>query len=392
MAGLDFLLGAQGDDANAARMGLLSAGLGILANNSGHYGAAGPALASGAMTGLQGYQGALDQQAQNRANAFKMQQQQAALEAAQRQQAYRQSIASGQEKFDPNRALAAGIPIEEIRAIGEFPNIGKAEIKEYKEIRGPDGAVTLVGYDKFGNAVNTGATPFKAPTYQDLGGQVVGIDPITGKQVTVFGKSMTPGEIASNAVARANLGISAQRLAMDRDAAKGQVIQTENGPMLIDTRTGIVRPAIGPDGRPLANAKEAQASAQRSRDATDALGLIDMAGGLIDKSTGSYIGAGYDTAAQAFGLAPAGAQAAAQLKAIEGMLVSKMPKMSGPQSDKDVLLYKQMAGQIGDPTIPNATKKSALETIKAIQQRYAGVAPATPNTSSGGGWSAKRID
>jgi len=52
-----------------------------------------------------------------------------------------------------------------------------------------------------------------------------------------------------------------------------------------------------------------------------------------------------------------------------------MPKMSGPQSDKDVILYRQMAGTIGDPTIPRETKKAALNTIREIQNRYAGVAP-----------------
>jgi hypothetical protein len=61
------------------------------------------------------------------------------------------------------------------------------------------------------------------------------------------------------------------------------------------------------------------------------------------------------------------------LKALEGSLVSKMPKMSGPQSDKDVLLYKQMAGQIGDPTLPAKQKQAAMDTINEINSRYAGV-------------------
>jgi hypothetical protein len=54
-----------------------------------------------------------------------------------------------------------------------------------------------------------------------------------------------------------------------------------------------------------------------------------------------------------------------------------MPKMSGPQSDKDVLLYKQMAGQIGDPTIPAARKQAAMNTINELNSRYAGV-PLSP--------------
>jgi len=109
------------------------------------------------------------------------------------------------------------------------------------------------------------------------------------------------------------------------------------------------------------------------RDAKNALKVIAQAEGLLDKATGSYVGVAADEFARLFGVSTPGARGAAQLKALEGELISKMPKMSGPQSDKDVLLYKQMAGQIGDPTIPAATKRSALEAIKQIQSRYAGV-------------------
>ena len=102
------------------------------------------------------------------------------------------------------------------------------------------------------------------------------------------------------------------------------------------------------------------------------LSLLDMAEPLIKKATGSYAGAGADMAANVFGFSTEGANAASQLQALEGMLVSKMPKMSGPQSDKDVLLYKQMAGQIGDPTVPAARKQAAIQTIRKINQMYAG--------------------
>jgi hypothetical protein len=74
-------------------------------------------------------------------------------------------------------------------------------------------------------------------------------------------------------------------------------------------------------------------------------------------------------------VATPGSISAQQLKAIEGALVAKMPKMSGPQSDKDVLLYKQMAAEIGDPTVPYPRKAAAMNTVREIQERYAGMAP-----------------
>ena len=107
-------------------------------------------------------------------------------------------------------------------------------------------------------------------------------------------------------------------------------------------------------------------------DAQDVLSLLDQALPLVEKSTGSYAGVGMDQAARVVGQSTEGSRAAAQLKVLEGSLISKMPKMSGPQSDKDVLLYKQMAGQIGDPTIPKDQKVAAMQTIREINERHAG--------------------
>jgi hypothetical protein len=44
--------------------------------------------------------------------------------------------------------------------------------------------------------------------------------------------------------------------------------------------------------------------------------------------------------------------------------------MEGPQSDKDVALYREMAGRIGDPTVPAAEKRAAVATIRSLQQKY----------------------
>lgn len=234
MAGLDFLMGGQGDDADAQRLGLLSAGLGILANNSGHYGAAGPALAAGAMNGIQGYQGALDQQAQNRAAAFKQQQQEATLRAAQAKQSYVAALASGQKQFNPNEALANGFTIDEIKGMADFGNFGKAKVKDYREIRLPDGRVVSQGFDEYGQAVGEGQTPYKAPLQVDRGGVIDFMDPLSLKTQASTGKTMTPGEIASNAVARANLGISQQRLLLDKANTGG----FSNNPMIKGAPSG----------------------------------------------------------------------------------------------------------------------------------------------------------
>lgn len=122
---------------------------------------------------------------------------------------------------------------------------------------------------------------------------------------------------------------------------------------------------------------DAEAKAEeRNKPVTEAketLKLIDQAEKLLDTATGSLTGTAVDVVAGALGKSTEGAQASSKLKAIQGALVAKMPKMSGPQSDKDVLLYREMAGQVGDSTLPVETRKAALETIRQIQERYAKV-------------------
>lgn len=188
--------------------------------------------------------------------------------------------------------------------------------------------------------------------------------------------------------------IDAQRdtqrlIAANRPERQAQIIQTADGPAQLVNGRAV--PILGADGKPVASAKSATAAPQtRERDAKDAIATIDMAEKLIDEATGSGIGNAVDATLGFFGKSTDGAKAAARLKALEGDLVSKMPKMSGPQSDKDVLLYRQMAGQIGDPNVPRETKKAALLSIREMQNRYAGLpaegswdtpAPAAPTAA-----------
>ena len=134
---------------------------------------------------------------------------------------------------------------------------------------------------------------------------------------------------------------------------------------------------------------------QKIQDATDAIDILKQAAPLIKQSTSSGLGAGVDYAAGLIGKSTEGADAAAQLKVLGGALVSKMPKMSGPQSDKDVLLYKEMAGRIGDPTVPQSQKIAAMNSINELQARYAGIKPIELNfdkPTPADVWSIKPLD
>lgn len=163
----------------------------------------------------------------------------------------------------------------------------------------------------------------------------------------------------------------------EKELAEGKpvqwnTVQTEEGFAQINPFTGEVRKlGITPIGKTGAGTAQ-----QRQQDAQDAMMILQQAAPLVDQSTQSGIGNIADIGAGFLGMSTKGAEAADQLKVLGGALVSKMPKMTGPQSDKDVQLYKEMAGRLGDPTVPAERKKAAMRTIMDLQAKYAGTQPA----------------
>lgn len=130
---------------------------------------------------------------------------------------------------------------------------------------------------------------------------------------------------------------------------------------------------------------------ERTRDARDTLSLLARAERILPAATGSRGGQLVDAAASLVGTSTPGAQATAQLQTIAGQLTSKMPRMQGPQSDRDVQLYQQMAGDLANPSIPTETRLAALKTIRELNQKYANQQPAAADprapANSGGSYS-----
>lgn len=113
-------------------------------------------------------------------------------------------------------------------------------------------------------------------------------------------------------------------------------------------------------------------SGKKGQESSRALELVDEAERLIGKATGSVLGTGRDLTLGMAGISTEGAQAAAQLKVLQGALMMNIPRMEGPQSDKDTQLYREMAGQIGDSTLPIETRRAAIRTIRRLNEKYSG--------------------
>ena len=196
--------------------------------------------------------------------------------------------------------------------------------------------------------------------------------------------------------ARQNRLTRAEERAMDREFKREQLQEQLQGRRDMMQLAASLRPApqeplvavMGKDGNPIMlprgqaigmtpfNAQTAGGAGTptgRQREATEAVDIVLQAAPLVRQATSSGIGAAVDWAGGLIGKSATSADKAADLKVLGGMLVSKMPKMSGPQSDKDVMLYKEMAGRIGDPTVPASQKESALQTIYNLNAKYAGL-------------------
>lgn len=144
-----------------------------------------------------------------------------------------------------------------------------------------------------------------------------------------------------------------------------------------------VTPQVATDEAAMRKRAESEAAAQgqatgsaqgailtRAMNADNINDILDIAEPLIDEATGSGTGAARDKLAAFFGESTTGAKAIAQLLPLQAAIMLNQPRMEGPQSDRDVQLYREAAGQLGDPTVPGETKKAAIKTIRRLQDQY----------------------
>jgi hypothetical protein len=203
-------------------------------------------------------------------------------------------------------------------------------------------------------------------------------------QASIYGT-----DVAAN-TADKNRAQSAQQFEQNYELNAQKLYFEQNKPIGFETGNDGYRYAIypggkgvrvlGEDGQPIKVQQKGQSNltAQNAqREETQRLQRVDAILPEIEKilpnATSSYVGAGADLLGRAVGYSTDGAKATAQLKTLAGQLVSLMPKMSGPQSDKDVAMYREMAGNLADDTQPIQTRMAALQTIKALNSKYKGM-------------------
>jgi hypothetical protein len=184
--------------------------------------------------------------------------------------------------------------------------------------------------------------------------------------------ALPPGDPRRLSIEQRIRTISSHAPAAATNVFTGQMVPAEQG-----GRPVFVMP--GKDGRvSVVEGLQPPGSSKKEQEAGKALQLVDEAERLLPKATGSALGTGIDLTAGVAGISTQGAQAAQQLRVIQGALMMSMPRMEGPQSDKDTQLYREAAGQIGNSMIPIETRRAALQTIRRLNEKYTGGSGAAP--------------
>ena len=283
----------------------------------------------------------------------------------------------GQTRAPDWQALALRFPdqVELIKKLSESGNFGRSKVARVEETM-DGGRPVKRQFDEYGAPVGDVLPQWKAPVMSDTGGAINALDPVSLQILSQFKKTNTPDSLLSAQTTMRGQNMtdarSREKNTIDREAVgKVDWKQDVNGAWV-----GLPKEVSGTG--PVTPVTTTSAG-KREQQARNALDIIGEAEKLIDKGTGSYVGAGVDLVGKAFGGATPGAVAGGQLKALEGALMMAQPRMEGPQSNMDVQLYRQMAAQIGDPTVPPKIKKAALATVKGLHQKYSGQdVPASP--------------
>jgi len=183
--------------------------------------------------------------------------------------------------------------------------------------------------------------------------------------------------------------------AKDRRAARNPyytIFNTPNGARAFNSATGQTEPIKDSEGNTISDWRtdpnfQEQISESKQTGKNDAdrrkaaqsqltktnqlLGTLNTAEKLLNTDpTHSGVGNSLDKTGQIIGYAPTSAVTAQELEVLGGWLTSNVPRMEGPQSDKDTAQYKLMAGSVGDRTLPIKTRLGAIKVLKDLQEKY----------------------
>jgi hypothetical protein len=129
---------------------------------------------------------------------------------------------------------------------------------------------------------------------------------------------------------------------------------------------------LSPKANQEAAAKFSEELLKNQKNAKDSFDLMKSASTLLSSeapSSGrlSNIATGVG---EFFGGGGEASKADARLNLLSGALTMKQPRFEGPQGVMDVILYQKLAGDLGNPNIPIASRLGTIEEMIDLQKKY----------------------
>ncbi len=119
---------------------------------------------------------------------------------------------------------------------------------------------------------------------KDLSSLPANFDPVWVSQTKQ--QTQTVQQQIENFFKEQGLSLQQQRLDLDRNMPRGQVVDTAQGVMIVDPRSGASRPAVGADSQPVLGERAAQAQKQqreRQVEAIEARQAVDNSAANLDR-------------------------------------------------------------------------------------------------------------
>lgn len=268
-------------------------------------------------------------------------------------------------------------------------------------VNGPDGKPVAVRTAEDGSVKQIeGLSPRDKLELANLGGRDVAYNPFALQAGQTFQRTMTPGEVASNQIGLANLGISRARLALDQQQAGKPVFNAEAGgfvlPPSIANPTGKLLPVAGVGGKsPTEFQGKSAAFGLRATEADKILRNLDgqysAAGVNLKNALGDVWGVGGALGAGANALLSDSSQQVdqAQRDFVNAVLRQESGAAIGAGEFDNAA--KQYFPQPGDSQAVKAQKaRNRALAIQGLQANAGRAAMSAPVAT--GGWSITKVE
>jgi hypothetical protein len=276
-------------------------------------------------------------------------------------------------KTDPAAAyrLAAQSYVPELRATGvkkmmpEDVTLGEGQ-KRFMVM--PDGTTRVVAQ---------GEEKYRAPISVDTGSRVELRDPRDPTKILqVIPKSINPADAIRMQFEGMNVGGMPNMGGQPNVGAQGSIVPQVKG---VDEKFAPAvqpqyqyNPSLSPKANQEQAVKFAETLSKNQTNAKDSFDLMKAASNLLSSeapSSGRLSNIVTGTR-EFFGGGGEASKADAQLNLLSGALTMKQPRFEGPQGVLDVTLYQKLAGDLGNPNLPIASRLATLDQMVNLQKKY----------------------